>query len=111
MEWLFYLGVIMLAAKLGAEVEQRVGMSAVIDDIVGLMVLTFVLALTGHSQERIDVQIGKEALFLLLGLPAVWYLIPWTATWIRRLEGEGAVFAVILGLTLLFAYGSVLAGF
>ena len=75
------------------------------------MVLTLVLALTGHSQERIDIQIGKEALFLLLGFPAVWYLIPWGITWIRRLEGEGTMFAVILGLTLLFAYGGVLAGF
>ena len=94
-----------------SRVTRTILAAAVIDDIVGLMVLSFVLALTGHSQERIDVQIGKEALFLLLGFPAVWYLVPWTVTWIRRLEGEGAVFAVILGLTLLFAYGSVLAGF
>ena len=42
MEWLFYLGVIMLAAKLGAEVVQRVGISAVIGEIA-------VGVLLGHS--------------------------------------------------------------
>ncbi len=85
--------------------------AAVIDDIVGLMVLSLVLALTGHSQARMDVQIGKEAIFLLIGFPVVWYLIPKVITWLRRLEGEGALFAVILGITFLFAYGGVLAGF
>src|SRR5712692_2285924 len=85
--------------------------AAVIDDIVGLMVLSLVLALTGHSQARMDVQIGKEAIFLLIGFPVVWYLIPKVITRLRRLEGEGALFAVILGITFLFAYGGVLAGF
>jgi Kef-type K+ transport system membrane component KefB len=94
-----------------SRVTRTILAAAVIDDIVGLMVLTLILTLTGQSQARIEVQIGKEALFLLLGFPMAWYLIPRIVTWIRRLEGEGAVFAVILGLTLVFAYSGVLAGF
>ncbi|MGE0821198.1 MAG: cation:proton antiporter [Candidatus Binatia bacterium] len=94
-----------------SRVTRTILAAAVIDDIVGLMVLTLVLALTGHAQERIDIQIGKEALFLLMAFPLAWYVIPKIVQWIRRLEGEGAMFAVILGLTLLFAYGGVLAGF
>jgi len=85
--------------------------AAMIDDILGLLVLTLVLALTGQSQESIELQIGKEALFLLLGFPIAWYLIPRFLTWMRRLEGAGTMFAVILGLTLLFVYGGVWAGF
>jgi Kef-type K+ transport system membrane component KefB len=42
MEWLFHLGLILLAAKLGAEAVQRIGMSAVIGEVA-------VGVLLGHS--------------------------------------------------------------
>lgn len=85
--------------------------AAVIDDIVGLMILTIVLALTGYSQERIEVLLQKEALFLFLGLPLAWVVLPRMVAWVRHLHGEGALFAVTLGLTFAFAYGAVMAGF
>ncbi|MGH8008371.1 MAG: cation:proton antiporter [Candidatus Binatia bacterium] len=94
-----------------SRVTRTILTAAMIDDILGLLVLTLVLALTGQSQESVEVQIGKEALFLVLGFPVAWYLIPRLLLWMRRLEGAGALFAVILGITLLFVYSGVWSGF
>ena len=93
-----------------SRVTRTILAAAVIDDIVGLIVLTMVLAFTGQSQGRIEIQLGKEAIFLLLGFPLAWFFLPRIVSWIRKLEGEGALFAIILGLTFMFAYSGVLAG-
>ena len=85
--------------------------AAVIDDIVGLIVLTIVLALTGESEGAIGPMLLKQGALLFIGFPLALYVIPRIVSWVRKMEGEGAMFAIILGSTLLFSYGGVPAGF
>ena len=70
MEWLFYLGVIMLAAKLGAEVVQRVGMSAVIGEIAVGVLLGHSLLNVIPESELVEALADMGVLFMifLLGL-------------------------------------------
>ena len=70
MEWLFYLGVILLAAKLGAEATQRLGISAVIGEIaVGVMLGHSLLNIIPES-ELVEALAEMGVLFMifLLGL-------------------------------------------
>jgi Kef-type K+ transport system membrane component KefB len=91
-------------------VSRTILAAAVIDDVVGLIVLTVVLAVTGHTQGSLAAMLTKEGLLLFVGFPLALYVIPKLVALVRRLEGEGAMFAVILGSTLLAAYGVVPLG-
>ena len=93
-----------------SRVTRTIIAAAVIDDIAGLIVLTVILAFTGHTEGSIAVMLGKQALLLFIGFPVALFFIPRLVTWVRKLKGEGALFAVILGSTLIFAYGGVPAG-
>jgi len=93
-----------------SRVTQTIIAAAVIDDVVGLMLLTVILALLGKGEGGIGLMLARQAALLLVGFPIAFYAIPKALRWIRRLQGEGATFAVVIGLTLLFAYGGVPAG-
>jgi Kef-type K+ transport system membrane component KefB len=94
-----------------ARLSQIVLAAAVIDDVVGLMILAMVLTLTGSGgHEGITVTLAREGVYLLIVLPIFWFLIPPITRWMRHLEGEGSLFVMVLGLTFLFSYLAKLAG-
>jgi len=94
-----------------SKLAQTILAAAVIDDIAGLLVLAVVLTLTGAGgQDGIGMTVAKGAFYLLVVFPFFWFAVPPLTRWLRRLEGEGALFVMILGLTFLFSYLAQLAG-
>jgi Kef-type K+ transport system membrane component KefB len=94
-----------------SKLAQTILAAAVIDDIAGLLVLAIVLTVTGGGEQGgIGLTLTKEGIFLLIIFPVFWYGIPLVTRWLKRLEGEGALFVMVLGLTFLFSYLAQLAG-
>ena len=71
-----------------ARVSQVILAAAVIDDVVGLIVLTLVLALTGASGRPILVDFGLILGFLVLVVPAFWWGILKAHAWLKKNMGE-----------------------
>jgi Kef-type K+ transport system membrane component KefB len=94
-----------------SKLSQTVLAAAVIDDVVGLMILAVVITLTGKGEHGgIGLTLAKEGIYLLIVFPVFWFLIPPLTNWLKRLEGEGSLFAMVLGLTFLFSYLASAAG-
>jgi Kef-type K+ transport system membrane component KefB len=94
-----------------SRLSQTVLAAAVIDDVVGLMILAVVLTLAGSGEEGgIALTLAREGIYLLIVLPIFWFAIPPLTKWLRHLEGEGSLFVMILGVTFLFSYLAKLAG-
>ncbi len=94
-----------------SKLSQTVLAAAVIDDVAGLMILAVVLTLSGSgSGGGLTRTLALEGLYLLVALPLFWFAIPPLTNWLKRLEGEGSLFAMVLGLTFLFSYLAKAAG-
>ena len=94
-----------------SKLSQTVLAAAVIDDVAGLMILAVVLTITGSGSEGgIALTLAREGIYLLIILPIFWFLIPPVTDWLKRLEGEGSLFAMVLALTFLFSYLAKAAG-
>jgi len=91
--------------------SQTILAAAVIDDVAGLMILAVVLTLSGSGSEGgIALTLAREGIYLLVVLPIFWFLMPPLTNWLKRLEGEGSLFVMVLGLTFLFSYLAKAAG-
>jgi Kef-type K+ transport system membrane component KefB len=94
-----------------SKLAQTILAAAVIDDVAGLMILAVVLTLSGSGGEGgIALTLAKEGLYLVVIFPFFWVAIPHLTNWLKRLEGEGSLFAMVLGLTFLFSYLAKAAG-
>ncbi len=94
-----------------SKLSQTVLAAAVIDDVAGLMILAVVLTLSGSGGEGgIALTLAREGVYLLIVLPVFWFLMPPLTNWLKRLEGEGSLFVMVLGLTFLFSYLAEVAG-
>lgn len=93
-----------------SSVSQTILAAAIIDDILGLLVLAVVLAFTGTGGGGLASKLGRAGLFFFIIFPLGWWLVPRVIAWVRRMEGEGAIFTVVLGITFLFAFLSHWAG-
>jgi Kef-type K+ transport system membrane component KefB len=94
-----------------SKLAQIVLAAAVVDDIVGLLALTLVISVTGAGGGGgIWETVAKSAFFLLVIFPVFWFIIPPVTHWLRRLEGEGSLFVMVLGLTFLFSFLAASAG-
>ncbi|MBI3127400.1 MAG: cation:proton antiporter [Candidatus Tectomicrobia bacterium] len=69
-------------------VSQTILAAAVIDDVVGLIVLTLVLALTGTSGRPLWVDFGLILGFLALVVPAFWWGVLRAHAWLKSHTGE-----------------------
>jgi Kef-type K+ transport system membrane component KefB len=78
--------------------------AAIIDDVLGVMVLSIVLGLAGSGDPLLA--IGKMVLFF----PIAWIigdrLLPWLVKIEHHAGGREAVLAILLGLVLLFAWAA-----
>jgi Kef-type K+ transport system membrane component KefB len=94
-----------------SKLAQTVLAAAVIDDVAGLMILAAVLTVSGSGGEGgIALTLAREGIYLLIIFPFFWFAIPVLTNWLKRLEGEGSLFAMVLGLTFLFSYLAKAAG-
>ncbi|HYF91138.1 MAG TPA: cation:proton antiporter [Symbiobacteriaceae bacterium] len=94
--------------------------AAVIDDVLGIMVLSLVLGALGgaagagdghgHGGDPILLLLGKIALFFALGSLAGWKLLPPVVKWVSRFEAGTAVLATGVSLALVYAWTAEQAG-
>lgn len=74
--------------------------AAIIDDVVGLMVLTAVLAVASGHEGGLVSQLTPIVGFMVLGLPVLYWTLPWLLRTTRRIGGEEAGLVMTIGLTL-----------
>jgi Kef-type K+ transport system membrane component KefB len=74
--------------------------AAIIDDVVGLLVLTAVIAAVSGHEGGLASQLLPIGLFLVIGLPILYWLLPRLLRGARQLGGEQAGLAVTVGVTL-----------
>jgi Kef-type K+ transport system membrane component KefB len=97
--------------ELGA-LRTRVGATilgaAVIDDVLGVIVLSLVLGLAGSGDP------WRAIVQMLIFFPAAWFLGNWLVPYILRYEarigGSEALLAIMLGVILLFAWSAETLG-
>lgn len=113
----FFLGTVLTATSVGitAQTLQELGKlrsregsailaAAVIDDVMGVMVLSVVLGFSGGGDPLIP--IGKMVLFIPLAFAAGIFVLPRIVERIRHLhEGETRI-ALIIGVALLYAWAA-----
>ncbi|MGQ9548413.1 MAG: cation:proton antiporter [Roseiflexus sp.] len=93
-----------LRSKVGATILG----AAVIDDVLGVLVLSLVLGLAGEGNPLIAV--GQMAIFF----PAAWFIGDKLLPQLRKVEhlagGQDTVLAILLGLVMLFAWAAEALG-
>lgn len=101
--------VFMDLGQVRSKLSQTILASAIIDDVVGLLILTLILAVTVESTDLMET-LGREAEFLFIIIPIFWFTVPKFIIRIDRLEGEKAAFVVVLGLLFLCSFLAEWAG-
>ena len=97
--------VFMEMGKVHSTVAQTILAAAVIDDVIGLMVLTMVLASTGVGGEAsLPLAITKILVFLVVVFPVFWWVVPRVIDPIKSYGGDRTTLAFVLGILFLFSY-------
>ncbi|MFQ5691708.1 MAG: cation:proton antiporter [Nitrospinota bacterium] len=97
--------VFMEMGRVQSSVSQTILAAAVIDDVMGLLVLTVVLAVTGVGGEAsLGMAIAKAVVFLIVVLPVFWWIVPKLIEPIKNFGGDRTLLAFVLGLLFLFSY-------
>ena len=97
--------VFMEMGKVHSTVAQTILAAAVIDDVIGLMVLTVVLAATGVGGEAsLPLAITKVLVFLVVVFPVFWWVVPRVIDPIKSYGGDRTTLAFVLGILFLFSY-------
>lgn len=82
--------------------------AAIIDDVLGVLVFAFVLALSGEG--NILLTVGKMVLFF----PIAWFLgdkvVPYIIRWEKKLHQREAGLAIIFGMVLVYAWAAEALG-
>jgi Kef-type K+ transport system membrane component KefB len=84
-----------------SEESQTILAAALIDDVLGILVLSGVLALIGSSDIGIGRKIVDILIFFLILFPILWII---SNNILKRFENTDTVFILILGLTFLSSY-------
>ncbi|MDE3097048.1 MAG: cation:proton antiporter [Chloroflexota bacterium] len=116
-----FLGTVLTATSVGitAETLQELGRlqsregsailaAAVIDDIMGVVVLSVVLAVDGGGS--LVIPLTKMALFLPLAFAAGVFILPAAVDRILRLRDDETAIALVIGIALLYAWSAEYAG-
>ena len=80
--------------------------AAVVDDVIGILILTVVVGISGGDDVSVGSVswIGFKAIAFWLGLTGIGILVaPYIATFLSRLKVPGATIAILLGLAFLAA--------
>ncbi len=103
-------GVLMDLGKIRTKAAELILAAAVIDDVLGLLALTFIVAVLGTGGGNLLVSMIAAIVFWAIIFPLGWNLIPLVTSRLRRMRTEGALFTVVLGVVFVFAYLAETAG-
>lgn len=86
--------------------------AAVVDDVLVLIVLSIFLALGGsaNGEGSAIVVIAKMVLYLVLSAALGWFVLPRVVTWVDRQPISEGLTAVVLIITLVFAWSAEVMG-
>jgi Kef-type K+ transport system membrane component KefB len=86
--------------------------AAVVDDVLVLIVLSVFLALGGSAGggESVLVVVAKMLLYLVLAAALGWFVLPRVVTWVDRQPISEGLTAVVLFITLVFAWSAEVMG-
>ncbi len=92
---------LLIDLRLGDSTASKVILAAaIIDDVVGLLVLTAVVAAASGHEGGLTAQLLPIGLFILIGLPILYWVLPRILRGARRIGGEEAGLVVTVGTTL-----------
>ncbi len=86
--------------------------AAVVDDVLVLIVLSTFLALSGSAtgEGPVIVVVGKMLIYLALSAALGWFVLPRLVAWVDRQPVSEALIAVVLIITLVFAWSAEVMG-
>jgi Kef-type K+ transport system membrane component KefB len=86
--------------------------AAVVDDVLVLIVLSIFLALGGSptGEGSVVVVIAKMTLYLALSAALGWFVLPRVVTWVDRQPISEGLTAIVLFITLVFAWSAEVMG-
>lgn len=94
------------------QLRTRVGMAilgaAIIDDVLGILVLAFVTAAGGHA--TVYLAIGRLGLFFLLALLVGWLFVPMLVRRLELFEATEVRIAILLAAVFAFAWAAAQLG-
>jgi len=103
-------GVLMDLGRIRTKAADMILAAAVIDDVIGLLLLTLTVAILGISGVNPVVSLVYALVFWVVVFPLGWKLVPVLITYLKGLKSEWGIFIVILGILFLFAYAAESAG-
>ena len=80
--------------------------AAIIDDIIGIVMLTFMFSILGLKQQSLVLSLGKIIGFLVISFAVGIFIIPWILKYARLLKVEKAVVTIVLGVMFAFAWAA-----
>ncbi|KQC12227.1 MAG: hypothetical protein APR63_03090 [Desulfuromonas sp. SDB] len=80
--------------------------AAIIDDIIGIVMLTFLFSILGLKQQSLVLSLGKIVGFLVISFAVGIFLIPQILKYARLLKVEKAVVTIVLGVMFAFAWAA-----
>ncbi len=86
--------------------------AAVVDDVLVLIVLSTFLALSGSAtgEGPVIVVVGKMLIYLALSAALGWFVLPRLVAWVDRQPVSEGLIAVVLIITLVFAWSAEVMG-
>ena len=86
--------------------------AAVVDDVLVLIVLSIFLALGGsaNSESSVIVVVARMILYLILSAALGWFVLPWLVAWVDRQPISEGLTAVVVFITLMFAWSAEVMG-
>jgi Kef-type K+ transport system membrane component KefB len=84
--------------------------AAVIDDVIGLLVFSVAVVMTGTEQTNVPILAGGLGLFFLISVLAAPPAIAWTMRRADTLRGAEAALAIALAVALLYGFAAASAG-
>ncbi len=80
--------------------------AAILDDIIGIIILTVVLALTGRSEHGVAQSIGMMALYLGGATLIGFFIFPLLLNWVDKIKSEVPVLTTALAMLFIFAWAA-----
>ncbi len=80
--------------------------AAILDDIIGIIILTIVLGMTGRSEHGVAQSIGMIALYITGATLVGIFVFPWLLKWVENFKSEVPVITTALAMLFIFAWAA-----
>jgi Kef-type K+ transport system membrane component KefB len=84
--------------------------AAVIDDVIGLLVFSIAIVITGAEDTNVPMLVGSLGLFFLISIFALPRVIAWIMQRADALRGAEAALAIALAVALMYGFAAASAG-